>query len=171
MPSSLDTPTLLRVIKAAAIFISAASSGTLLTISAFGVPNFLAIPSNLMLQQWEHTYNQGKKFMPPIAGTAALGYFYLAHRFGGLSATTGPARAFALAGGLCISIVPYTTALMKPTNNALLKKREESKGLTLGMAGVEDLGAKQLVGRWGMMNLGRSALLGSAAFIALFVSL
>jgi len=133
-----------------------------------------------MLQLWERTLLAGKARMPPLGGSAALLYFYLAYRLA--SSTTAAtaataaatARAYALAGGLCVGIVPYTYAVMMPTNKRLLAKLDESRraaALGFEAAGLDDLGAKQLVDRWGMLNLGRGVMLGSAALIALAVSL
>ena len=50
-----ETPTSIRAAQAAAIFLSAFSAGTNLSLSYFVVPRLLESPTPLMLQQWRRT--------------------------------------------------------------------------------------------------------------------
>ena len=57
-------------------------------------------------------------------------------------------------------IWPYTIFGMMPTNQKLLKKHDEMKGLDVGEKATEvglakGESTKELVDRWGMLNLGR----------------
>jgi len=69
-----------------------------------------------------------------------------------------------------VFIAPYTMVFMKGTNNKLLRKEEETRALDV-MAKVTEAGVKkgesahELVDWWGMLNLGRSVSLISAAVI------
>lgn len=67
-------------------------------------------------------------------------------------------------------MVPYTVVFMKGTNDKLLMKEEETRGLNM-MGEVEEKGVKkgesahELVDWWGVLNLGRSAFLIAGAVV------
>ncbi|KAK3394606.1 hypothetical protein B0H63DRAFT_51959 [Podospora didyma] len=169
------TPTssgLVRFTQATAIFLSAAGSGAGLAISSFVIPRLLECPTPLMLQGWKKTFLRGRATMPLSGAIAAASYFFLAYSGRG-------GRAYAYAGALSVGIIPYTLVLMKSTNNALLDAAEQMEADAL-LAGGDDKvvvtleqerSAKYLVDHWGMLNLGRVAMLATASAVALAVSL
>lgn len=69
-------------------------------------------------------------------------------------------------------IVPYTFAFIVPTNKKLIAKEKETRELSVTDTVSEPDGetAHALVDKWGMLNLGRSFLLGTGAFIGAYTS-
>ena len=166
-------PLSIRLAQATALFVSSTAAGVSLSISAFVIPPLLESPTPLMLRQWKGAFQRGRRTMPAAGEAAALAYFYLAYRFGLRHGLAG--RLYLLAGGLCVGIVPYTLAVIMPTNRKLLKKVEDAR--ELGVAeellevGAREEGAKYLVDHWGMLNLGRAAMVAAASVIGLFATL
>jgi len=74
-----------------------------------------------------------------------------------------------------IGIVPYTLFFMVPTNNKLFAKVEEVRGLkaedTVVEIGLGGETAHQLLDWWGVLNLGRGALLATSGVLGLWLSL
>lgn len=73
-------------------------------------------------------------------------------------------------------IWPYTIFGMMPTNRKLFKKHDEMKGLDVGEKATEvglakGESAKELVDRWGMLNLGRSVFPLVGAVLGLWATL
>lgn len=85
-------------------------------------------------------YDTGKKTVPPLAILSSTAFFYLARKahvapalfdgiVDGLSLAShgvqrGRVGAYTLAGILSIGIIPYTFAVLLPTNKRLLRKVE-----------------------------------------------
>merc|ERR1711939_611610 len=161
MPS--ETPLPIRLAQTLGITSSLILSGMTLSTSLTTVPRLLESPPTLLLQQWGHMYDRGRKTGPPIALLSSTTFFYLAYKahvsplssFPLSSSSTSP---YILAGLLSISIIPYTFAILMPTNKQLLRKVE-----VLGEDEVEmreaERSAHQLVDWWGVLNLGRGVLL------------
>ncbi|KAM7194266.1 protein of unknown function (DUF1772) domain containing protein [Naviculisporaceae sp. PSN 640] len=98
-------------------------------------------------------------------------------------------KIYLLAGLLTLGIVPYTRLVMWGTNLELMKKGREMNGASFGVASSkgkgkgkgkeveegesiaiteeQERGAKYLVDHWGLLNLGRAALVGAAAVLGL----
>jgi len=81
-----------------------------------------------------------------------------------------------LSGILALGIAPYTMLVIDPTNRKLKAKVEETKGLEVtdtlveaGTAGGET--AHVLVDRWGVLNLGRGAMLVASAIVGVWTAL
>lgn len=66
------------------------------------------LPAKTLQMQWQHVFDTGKRFFPPLnVGTSAL-YLYLAYN-------VPDARPLYLLSACCLmSIVPYTLAVMMP---------------------------------------------------------
>lgn len=84
-------------------------------------------------------------------------------------------KPYALAGASALGIVPWTLGVMYPTINKLLKKAEETAALAntdevveVGLGGET---AHALVDKWGVLNLGRAALLTFAAALGTWTAL
>lgn len=94
---------------------------------------------------------------------------------GGLSAK-GRVWIYALAGLMSVGIVPYTLAVMVPTNKRLLRKVEVNQMVELGKEDVEEQrdserSAHQLVDWWGVLNLGRGTMLAGSGVLGVWASL
>ena len=88
--------------------------------------------------------------MPKVAITVALSYAYAAYTARNRGGRTW--GGYAGAAGLVVSIVPFTIALMSPTNDTLTQAANAST--VISSEGIVD----ELVVRWGTLNLARSVL-------------
>ena len=76
---------------------------------------------------------------------------------------------------MAVGIVPYTLAVMLPTNKKLLAKVEETK--TLGVrdelveVGLGNETAHKLVDFWGVLNLGRAFMLAIGSVVGVWTAL
>lgn len=86
--------------------------------------------------------------MPKVAVTVGAAYLYAAYD---ARKKTGIWKGFAVAAALVVSIVPYTFAAMTSTNAAL-------HAIAGGSAVASQGEVAKLIGRWGVLNLGRSLL-------------
>ncbi|KDR69945.1 hypothetical protein GALMADRAFT_145000 [Galerina marginata CBS 339.88] len=123
-------------------------------MSAFAIPTLLspytkgqaALPAKTLQTQWQHIYDSGKLFYPPLATLTSSAYLYLAYN----SPNT---RQFYLVAALfAIGMVPYTVLTM--TGN--LKKiqteiRAEEESLVLPRLRGD-------IATWAKLNYGRAAL-------------
>ncbi|KAK3341246.1 hypothetical protein B0T25DRAFT_335606 [Lasiosphaeria hispida] len=188
--STNTNPTGIRLAQSAGIFLSASLSGASVAISAFVIPRLLESPVPLMLRQWFNSFKAGRAFMPGFAVLAAANYFYLAaaipRKFGGGAGLTGRAYAYLAAGVLSVGIIPYTYAVMMPTNKRLVARVEgvESVEADIGLvaeegeaarvaeesAWVKGEGSKYLVDRWATLNLGRAIMVAASAVLGIGAS-
>ncbi|TAQ90585.1 hypothetical protein B7494_g1119 [Chlorociboria aeruginascens] len=161
----METPLPIRLAQATGITASAFAAGVSFTLSFLSIPMMLQAPTPLLLQQWAAMYNRGKKTVPPIGVVAALAYFYLASKLPPSSDKT-KFYAYIAAGILGAGLGPFTLLVIKPTNDALFKRLEETSGLSQKDKVVEIGGARksahQLVDYWGVLNLGRTFMLAVA---------
>ncbi|KAK0747980.1 hypothetical protein B0T21DRAFT_323331 [Apiosordaria backusii] len=153
---SLSKPSL-PLLKTTTLILTAFTTGISLTFSTLITPLLLTSPTPLMLQQWKKMFLAGKTHMPPLSILSAVGFFYLAAK------SPAHRNLWSTAGGLSLGIIPYTLLLMKGTNHALLKKESDltARLKTSGAVVVseqEEMGAKQLVDWWGVLNLGRTGM-------------
>ncbi|CZR61030.1 uncharacterized protein PAC_10926 [Phialocephala subalpina] len=156
-------------------------AGQTITLSTFLIPRLLDSPTPLMLKQWNTMFQVGRKAGPQLALLSAISYFYLSYKshlsplpaFSNtlLSKTT----SYAIAGLLSIGIVPYTLIFISGTNSKLLKKVEETKTLKVSdevvEVGLGNESAHALVDWWGMLNLGRGALLVASGVLGAWTAL
>lgn len=115
------------------------------------VPGLLAaqIPARTLAIQWQAIYDRGKVAAPGVAILSLLSYAYLAysHYHEGREW-----KGFITAALLTIGIAPFTLIVMARTNNTLI-------GVANGaVVSVGDEAARQLVQKWGGLNLMRSLL-------------
>merc|ERR1711977_777078 len=155
MPS--ETPLPIRLAQTLGITSSLILSGMTLSTSLTTVPRLLESPPTLLLQQWGHMYDRGRKTGPPIALLSSTTFFYLAYKAHVSplsSSSTSSTTPYILAGLLSISIIPYTFAILMQTNKQLLRKVEVLEKVELsGEDEVEmreaERSAHQLVDGWG----------------------
>ncbi len=173
----------LRAAQAATLFLVSATAGASLSVSVLVIPRLLESPTPLMLRQWRNMFEFSKWVIPGAAEVAAAGYVFFAYRAG---LSTLPGKLYLLASALSAGIVPYTLAVIMPTNRKLFAKADEVDRLGLlaetGEKGFEVKGglvesatreesAKYLVDRWGVLNLGRSVMLAASGLVGLWTSL
>ncbi|TLD29128.1 hypothetical protein PspLS_03653 [Pyricularia sp. CBS 133598] len=169
--SSSPSPSTIKAIQAASLFTIAASSGAKLGLSIFAVPRLLESPGPLMLQQWDKMFVSGRAILPAADMLSAVGFLILAYSrvFGERTA-----KMYTLAAALSVGIVPYTVLVMSRTNNKLRRRAELTKSMSitdeLESAEVRE-SDKFLVDHWGVLNLGRAAMLAGAGLIGLYASL
>ncbi|KAF5017729.1 hypothetical protein F66182_10327 [Fusarium sp. NRRL 66182] len=145
MPVSLSPPSLLAI--ATGIAGSAWVSGAIAGASLMAVPAALSAPST-SATVWQEIFNRGIALMPKLAATTAASYLY-----GAFSAHQDGRswKGLATSALLTVAIVPYTILFMSSTNNFLFKAAS-------GTLGASQDEVSRLIGRWGVLNLGRSLL-------------
>lgn len=114
--------------------------------------------------------------MPPLSLITSLAIGYLAYEAkGNPNALPHKWKLYLVSGILNVGIVPYTIAVMLPTNNKLMAKAEETSSLKaedkLVEVGLGGESAHQLVDRWATLNLGRAIMLAAAAALATWTAL
>jgi hypothetical protein len=111
--------------------------------------------------------------MPPLTILPAALFGFLAYRS---SATSGASVGLYTAAALLTpAIVPYTFAVIRPTNDALKKKAASASSAAVGEAAAQLKGEEDnthaLVDRWATLNLVRGLVSLSAALIGAWASL
>jgi hypothetical protein len=160
-----DQSLTIRIAQALGLSTTLMFAGSTLSISVFLIPRLLESPTPLMLRQWGSMFSMGRKTGQPISLTAAASYFYLAYQAHNASSTSlalkHKAIGFSIAGGLCVAVVPFTLFFINDTNQKLLKKVEEVRGLSrddkLVEIGMGEETAHKLVDWWGVLNFGEGS--------------
>ncbi|KAL2062820.1 hypothetical protein VTL71DRAFT_5892 [Oculimacula yallundae] len=181
---SLETPVPIRLAQTLGITTSLILAGSTLSTSMVTIPRILESPPNLLIQQWGHMYDVGKKTGPIASSIASSAFFYLAYKTHvsslALLNTTGPWIGrnwlYTLAGVLSVGIVPYTFAFILPTNKKLLRLVEGTRRIEMSKEEVvlqsqEERNAHQLVDWWAVLNLGRGAMLVGSGVLGVWASL
>ncbi|KAH7133290.1 hypothetical protein B0J13DRAFT_610383 [Dactylonectria estremocensis] len=141
---SLPTPSLLAV--ATGVVGSAWASGAIASMSLAGIPAALVASSPATV--WAEIFARGIALMPKVAVTTAGAFLYAAYD---TRRRRGNWLGFVAGGVLTVAIVPYTLAFMAGTNDLL-------HGAAKGVSALGEEEVRKLVGRWGVLNLGRSLL-------------
>ena len=127
--------------------------GSIAAMSTIMMPSLLSSPASadVLAKQWLQGFTRGKALGPSLAGLSLAVYSYLAYD----ARAKGDAKwlAWAAAGVLTISIVPFTLVFMDTTNQALIAAATggSSKSLASGAT-------SELVTKWKHLNLVRSVL-------------
>ncbi|KAI9712989.1 MAG: hypothetical protein M1812_006737 [Candelaria pacifica] len=171
-----DNLSVIRIAQAVGITSNAFLAGNLMTMSFYAVPTLLLAPTPLLLRQWRKMWNLGKRSNPPIAALGLLSNAYLAYKQYNAPLSTNHPRGemFAIAAFLSAWIVLYTPAFMLSTNGKLLEAAEDMEGFAVGEeveAKEKKESTRQLVDKWGMLNLGRGAGPLVGALVGLWASL
>ena len=145
------------------------------SLSFLAVPAWLIAPSPLLVRQWQLSYDVGKIMNPAIAIVSAISYGYLSYKlYGGLNHPK--AEMYGLSALVSFGVVPYTMLVMLSTNQKLFKKHDEMKAMDVGEKATEvglakGESTKELVDRWGMMNVGRGMFPLVGAVLGLWATL
>ncbi len=122
-------------------------------------------------------FHAGKTQNPPIAATVASSFAYLAWtQRAGLKLAGGALRGnpqlYGLAALLTVGVVPFTLALMSPTNNRLLGMAARSgDGKGKGKGEIDAKEFAELVENWKTLNFVRGLLPLCASAVALVAML
>ena len=176
MPTNNPLP--IRLAQTLGITSSLLFGGVCAGLSFFTIPRLLESPTPLMLRQWRKMFIAGKHAAIPGALLSSVSYFYLAYNALSSSnpfAGNGAGYSYLASGVLSVGIIPFTFAVLMPTNNKLEAKEEETRMLEktdevveIGLAAGET--AKVLVDRWGVLNLGRVGMLVTASVVGIWTS-
>lgn len=131
-----------RVLGLCTAFLTSSLAGVISSISTIAVPSALSTSStnDALLRQWKLIYDRGSKQNATIAALAGLAHgavAYLRWKRGADSMSSMLAALFT------IGIVPYTYAVMLPTNKQLFRAASKDEKR-------EDV--KKVVARWGWLN-------------------
>ena len=128
-----------------------------------------------MVRQWRVSFDRGKLLNPGIALVSIFSYAYLSYTFYG-TLNHPKAEMYGLSALATFGIWPYTIFGMLPTNRKLHKKHDEMKGLDVGEKATEvglakGESTKELVDKWGVLNVGRGLFPLLGAVLGLWTTL
>ena len=155
--------------------ISNGFTGSILSLSFFAVPSWLIAPSPVLVRQWQVSFDRGKILNPGIALVSIISYSYLSYRLYG-TLNHPKAELYGLSALATFGIWPYTIVGMMYTNRKLFKKHDEMKGLEVGEKATEvglakGESTKELVDKWGILNVGRGLFPLIGAVLGLWATL
>ena len=132
-------------------------------------------PSHIAIRQWKLSFDRGIVINPAIALLSSATYGFLSYRLYG-TLNHQKAELYALSAAFILSIWPWTLLLMSSTNGKLFKKYEEAKEPNahekLAEVGVaEGETTKELIKKWGALNIGRGVLPFLGAVLGTWASL
>ncbi|CAO2649665.1 Nn.00g070500.m01.CDS01 [Neocucurbitaria sp. VM-36] len=147
-------------------------SGNIAALSFISVPAVVrgreggAITYASAVEVWKKMYEAGKAQNPPIALGCATSFAFLAWTSRSLQGMSSGrnSKLFALAAFMTIGIVPYTIAVMKPTNDKLMQFATKTKKTELSATDQESIDA--ILQQWTFLNTLRSAFPLAGAAIA-----
>lgn len=162
----------IRGLQGATVFNTGIVAGVALSFSSVGVALILESPTTLsLLRQWSLLVRSSRLlFSGAVPVLVGIPYALLAYVF----RTSGTkAKLYALSAALCLGPELYTKLFMAPTEQKL---EEKAAVMSLADEGAEVLlkreeTAKYLVDHWGVLNLGRVALVTGAGLAGLAASL
>ncbi|KAK2046268.1 hypothetical protein LZ31DRAFT_203040 [Colletotrichum somersetense] len=153
------------------VFVNTALAGLNLGLSVFVVPRLLESPTPLMLRQWSAMFARASRVFPLPTLACALSYWSMAYRLHYAGGDRTTSRLLAAAGALCFAIVPWNRFIMGGVNRELARRAGEASGMgvmAVGLTQEEQEGAKSLVDRWGLYNLGRIVAVGLGGAVGLY---
>ncbi|KAF2463248.1 uncharacterized protein BDR25DRAFT_307855 [Lindgomyces ingoldianus] len=166
-------PSGILIAQAVGITTSVFLAGQNAAFSYATVPALLEAPAPLAARQWKKVFDLGKKVGPilAVAGTIATGYLASQQDTSSL-----PFKLNLAATIIFPSIIPYTLAFMKPTNNKLLSKADSlastelsNKAAEAGVTQSETVHA--LLDKWATLNLARALITCVGALCAVWAAI
>jgi hypothetical protein len=129
----------------------------MISLSTIVIPVFLDTDTepNQLLRHWARLYHYGHIYMPAVcvATCGLYGYTALSKR----ASVRKQWRMYTVAGVATIAMVPFTWAIMAPTNNILFGLEASALASSSASASVADLGAvRGLLVKWAWLHLVRS---------------
>lgn len=158
----------IRSLQGATLFNTGILTGASLSLSSIGVALILEPPTTLsLLRQFSNLLRSSRRLYS-VAAPVFLGipYAFLAYTF---RASTTKARLYLLSAALSLGPVPYTRFFMRETEDILEEKAavmivvDEPAEVLLRREET----TKYLVDHWGVLNLGRVAMVGAAGLAGL----
>lgn len=137
----------------AALVVAALFTGAAVYINIAEQPARLLLDDRALLTQWKPAYKRGFAMQ---ASLAILGFVLAV-----IAWWLGGGWPWLLGGAALLANWPYTLFGIMPTNHALM-------AIDPIVAGPD---ARRLIGRWGWLHAGRSALGGASTLIMLWASL
>lgn len=137
--------------------------GTGFTLSLATIPAILQSPTPLLLKQWRVVFDIGKSTAPPLAVLAAATLSYVAYTKYNISGSdTTQWRGLAIAAAGTVGIVPFTLLFMGGINDKLITA-SDAVGKEVASESV-----RELVARWGRVNVVRSFLTLGATMVGIW---
>jgi hypothetical protein len=162
-------------LQGATVFNTGILTGVALSLSSVGVAVILESPTNFyLLRQWSILLRSSRLlFSAAVPVLIGAPYLLMAYTF---RAAGTKARLYLLSAALCLGPVPYTKWLMAPTETRLEDKARQGVEMSLTDEVAEirmerEETVKYLVDHWGMLNLGRVAMVTGAGLVGLAASL
>ncbi|QIW98755.1 hypothetical protein AMS68_004273 [Peltaster fructicola] len=129
--------------------------GMITCMSLVGIPAITMASAETASKQWKRVYDIGSTTMPPLVLGVAACFGFLAiqaERLPGLFPDmsldpTAPRALYAMAAISMPAIVPYTIAIMKPTNDILMARANSSAKIS-----AKDAELPSLLAKWARMN-------------------
>ena len=140
-------------------------SGFAFSASYLGMPALALAPISLRLQQWQVIYDLGKLVSPTVAAASTLLWGFTAW-----SARGTEVWKFYAAGGLAtFAILPWTIAVMMPTNLELMRRAKVAKEDAEGLNFKKE--SAVMLTKWNIMNYVRAVLPMVGAWVGLYAAL
>lgn len=137
-------------------------TGFAFSASYLGLPALALAPVALRLRQWLVIYDLGKLVSPTVAAASSVAWGYITYisyatrELPGTSISGTPRWVlYGVAGLATFGILPWTVAVMMPTNNELIRRAKLEKKEAVEK---EDVEMEKLLKTWNQMNYLRAAL-------------
>ncbi|KAL4876811.1 hypothetical protein BJY04DRAFT_199292 [Aspergillus karnatakaensis] len=160
-------------VEAAAVIAGSFLSGAIMSVYMLTIPALFESTSNpgQLVKHWTRIYLNGHYKGPVIClSTTALYGLATVSKY----AAGENWKVFATAGALTTGMIPFTVALIVPTNNTLFRLEGQAKkdtGGSAGASGVTWAEAEGLVRKWNRLNAIRSLFPLSGAVLGLMAIL
>ncbi|KAF7958692.1 hypothetical protein EAE96_002226 [Botrytis aclada] len=155
------------IVQTLSISSSLLAAGGIATLSLFDVPELRSQPASRALPSVRWLFSRGSHLFPEAAALSSAGFLYLAYASlaPGQSAlqlltvvsNSRTINGYLAAAVLSISIGPFTTFVMLPTNLALMKMNEEKGGFRSEKSKLEGNGSGERSARDSLNGEGEAA--------------
>ena len=168
-------------VQLASIGLSLVTSGAIISMSLFEIPNIQERPVEFSLPYLRWLFSRGSHTMPQAAATVASGFTYLAYRslpagsesVGNLLTTFGTFATkdmYLASGALCLGIAPVTTFIMLP-NNLALRSLNDDKGADRAAKEEGQKKVNEMLEKFKWQNYGRGFLMLAGGLLGLYTAL
>ncbi|TGO15145.1 hypothetical protein BPAE_0590g00010 [Botrytis paeoniae] len=155
----------IAIVQTLSISSSLLASGGIATLSLFNVPKLRSQPASRALPSIRWLFSRGSHLFPEAAALSAAGFIYLAYESlpgAGIERPTiingrQTINGYLAAAVLNISIGPFTSFVMLPTNFALMRMNVEKGGARSEKSKVEGSGSGERCARDSVNGDGEAA--------------